>query len=613
MAKTSPIFGAYRPLVILAGLVLAVATLYWAQKLIVPFVLAVLLTFVLSPLVSLLQRRGLPRVLAAVLVVFVALLALAAIGSGLTLQVKRLSSDLPQYKNNITRKIAGVRGMGQGGWFQNLQDTFQEIAGPSDDIKQPLPVRVETSRLSEIEGAVGPAVESLATAGLVVVLVIFMLIQRESLRNRLVRLVPHGRLLATTRALTETAERLSRFLLMQLLVNAAYGLVVGVGLFFFGLPYALVWGIMAAFLRYLPFVGTILAIGLVVLFSVAVFPGWTQPLLILGFFVVVELIAANFVEPLLFGHSTGVSPLALIIAVAFWTWLWGPIGLVLSTPLTLCMLVFGRYIPNLESLGVLLGDEPALDPEINFYQRLLARDQDEATDLVEQFVQMQPPATVYDRVLLPALGLAKQDRESDELTPDAEKFIYQAIEEIVEYLAAFDPPSAADQEEAHEAEPAEDSLPKPLVFGCPARDEADRLSLQMLAQLLGPSVCRFEVIPVGITAKKLVSRVQAERPALVCIAALPPGGLAQMQYLCKRLRAEIPKQRILAGRWGPSGSLEEGLATRLRASGANGAPASLIEARDQIAAALQEESPPITKAKTVVQERQSPNVLVDVP
>src|SRR5271156_2664725 len=173
MAKTTSPFVAYRPFLILAGLVLAVATLYWAQKLVVPLVLAVLLTFILSPLVSLLQGRGLPRIPAAVLVVLIALLALAGIGSGLTLQVKRLSSDLPQYKDNIARKIAGVRGMGQGGWFENLQNTFQEIAGPSDGPKQALPVRVESSRMSEIGGAVGPAAETVATAGLVVVLVIF--------------------------------------------------------------------------------------------------------------------------------------------------------------------------------------------------------------------------------------------------------------------------------------------------------------------------------------------------------------------------------------------------------------------------------------------------------
>ena len=222
------------------------------------------------------------------------------------------------------------------------------------------------------------------------VLVTFMLIQRQDLRNRLMRLVPQGRLLLTTRAVAEAADRLSRFLLMQLAVNAGYGLVLGVGPALIGLPYALVWGILAAFLRYLPFVGTGLSMVLVTLFGVAVFPGWTQPLLILALFVAVELIAANVVEPLLFGHSTGVSPLALLIALAFWTWLWGPIGLVLSTPLTVCLMVLGRNVPGLEFLGVLLGDEPALDPEINFYQRLLAGDQDEATDLAVQFVSTHP-------------------------------------------------------------------------------------------------------------------------------------------------------------------------------------------------------------------------------
>jgi predicted PurR-regulated permease PerM len=614
MAKNSSAIGSYRPFLMLGCLVLVAATLYWAQKVIIPLTLAVLLTFVLTPLVALLQRRGLPPVPAVLLVVLLALVVVAGVGSGLTLQAKRLAGELPQYKDNIARKVAGVRGLGDSGWLRNVRETFRAVTGeikpavaplreePSSElgpsaarptvaaVPEPVPVRLESSSLPDFEQLLGPAAESLAAAGLVVVLVTFMLIQRQDLRNRLMRLVPQGRLLLTTRAVAEAADRLSRFLLMQLAVNAGYGLVLGTGLALIGLPYALVWGILAAFLRYLPFVGTGLSMVLVILFGVAVFPGWTQPLLILALFVTVELIAANVVEPLLFGHSTGISPLALLIALAFWTWLWGPIGLVLSTPLTVCLMVLGRHVPGLEFLGVLLGDEPALDPEINFYQRLLAGDQDEATDLVVQFVDTHPPGTVYDRVLLPALGLARGDRASDELAPETERFIWSATRDILEYLAAI---QQRDTAAAEEVPPVKGSLSPggaTVVFGCPARDEVDELTLRMLEQMLEPSACRFEVLPAGTAPAAVAALVQKEKPAVLCVAALPPGGLAQALYLCKRLRARFPGVKLVVGLWGVS-EKRDGLTERLVTSGADQVAWTLSEARDQIVAMLNGSKP----------------------
>ncbi len=609
MAKNSSPLAPYRPFLMLGGLVLVAATLSWAQKVVIPLTLAVLLTFVLTPLVTLLQRRGLPRVPAALLVVLLALLVVAGVGSGLTLQARRLAGELPQYKDNIARKVAGVRGLGDSGWLRNLRDTFQVVTGgsqpaetPPQEVppaantpgegrdrtaagREPVAVRLESSGLPDFEQLLGPAAESLAAAGLVVVLVTFMLIQREDLRNRLMRLVPQGRLLLTTRAVTEAAERLSRFLLIQLAVNAGYGLVLGAGLALIGLPYALVWGILAAFLRYLPFVGTGLSLALVTLFGVAVFPGWTQPLLVLGLFAAVELTAANVVEPLLFGRSTGVSPLALLIALAFWTWLWGPVGLVLSTPLTVCLMVLGRHVPGLGFVGVLLGDQPALDPEINFYQRLLAGDQDEATDLVVQFADARPPEEVYDRVLLPALGLARADRASDELDAEAERFIYRATRDILDYLAATRQREPDAGEEAPPEGAAQRIGAKAVVFGCPARDEADELTLHMLAQLLEPSGYRLEVLAAGTAAAAVAARVKRERPAVLVVGVLPPGGMAQAQYLCKRLRATSPGLKLLVGLWGV-GDDRKALAGRLRSSGADEAVGSLAEARDRVVAWL---------------------------
>lgn len=593
MAKNPSSLSAYRPFFLLGGLVLVTATLYWAQKVLIPLTLAVLLTFILGPFVTLIQRRWIPRVPATLAVVFLALLVVVGVGSGLTLQVKRLAGELPQYKDNIARKVASVRGLGDGGWLRNLRDTFHVITGEpaaAEPVEgaapQPAPGRVRSSVLPELGTLAGPAAETLGAAGLVVVLVGFMLVQREALRNRLVRLVPHGRLLSTTRALTEAAARLSRFLFVQLLVNAGYGLVVGAGLFLIGVPYALVWAILAALLRYFPYVGTFLTIALITVFSVAAFPGWLRPLFVLAFLVVLEVIAANVVEPLLFSHSTGVSPLALLIALAFWTWLWGPIGLVLSTPLTVCLMVVGRYVPRLEFLGVLLGDEAGVDPEINFYQRLLARDQDEAAELTTAFTQAHPPGAVYDDVLVPALIMARCDRDSDELTPEAERFIYRATRDILD-----DFPVSRQQDPLADggAIPTED-VPgplKPLVLGCPARDEADELTLHMLAQLVDPSACRFEVVPAGTLAGEVASRVKKEGPAALCIAALPPGGLAQSYALCKRLRGQFPGLKILIGIWGDREKLD-GAAGRLKSGGADVVVASIAEARDQLTALLRQ-------------------------
>ena len=378
----------YHPLIMLGGIVLATATLYWAQKILIPLALAVLLAFVLNPVVAFVQRRGLPRVPSVILIACLSFLLLAGIGFGLTLQLKQLAAELPTYKKNVAQKVADLRGDGPrtNGWRILVLKEPPEATRPGQDQQgspeEPLAVRVQPASAFTFDRVAAPTAEFLATAGLVVVLVVFMLIQREELRNRLIQLIGQGRLIHTTRAFEEAARSLSRFLLMQFVVNAGFGLVLGLGLFFLGMPYPLLWGILAATLRFVPYVGTWLAVGLILLFSVAVTPTWTLPLLVLAFVVVLELSTAYVVEPLLFGHSTGVSPIALVVAAAFWTWLWGPIGLVLSTPLTACLVVLGRYVPRLEFLGVLLGAKSVMDPEFTYYQRLLARDQDEATDVV---------------------------------------------------------------------------------------------------------------------------------------------------------------------------------------------------------------------------------------
>lgn len=601
MAARSPLLRPYRFLIMLGGIVLVTATLYWAQKVLIPLALAVLLTFILSPVVAVLQHRGLGRLPSVILVACLAFLLLGGIGLGLTLQGKRLATELPQYKKNLATKLAGLREVGQGPWLHDFQEALKEISegDPKEQLEDPskgspedpVTVRVQPTSAFTFERVAGPAAEFLGTAGLVMVLVIFMLVQREELRNRLVQLIGDARLIHTTRAFEEAAQRLSRFLLMQLVVNAGFGLALGLGLFLIRVPYPLLWGILAATLRFVPYVGTWLALGLILLFSVAVTPTWTTPLLVLALMAVLELSTLYVIEPLLFRHSTGVSPIALLVAAAFWTWLWGPIGLVLSTPVTACLVVLGRHVPRLEFLGMLLGGKSVMDPEVTYYQRLLARDQDEATDMINGYLRTHPPETVYDEVLVPALVLAKRDRDSGELSPDDERFIFDVTATILDDLGSA-PPSPVGSVEASLQAPPE--IPKVLVLACPACDEADALALQMLRRLLDPARCQVEVLSGENARHGGGFADRGESPAVVCIGAIPPGGLAQARYLCKRLRASFPHLKIVVLRWG----LPENATQRreeLLAAGADLVATTLLETRAQLAASLASVPTPETR------------------
>lgn len=598
----------YRSLIMLAGIVLVTATLYWAQTVLIPLALAALLAFALNPVVALVQRRGLARVPSVILITCLSFLLLGGIGFGLALEVRRLVADLPKYKENVAKKVAGLREMGRGRWLQDLEEMLQEI--PAGDLPgdktvpgspdEPRAVRAQPTSAFSLGWVAAPAAEFLTTAGLVVVLVVFMLVEREELRNRLIQLIGQGRLIRTTRAFEEAARGLNRFLLMQFVVNASFGLTLGLGLFLIGVPYVLLWGILSATLRFVPYVGTWLSVGLILLFSVAVSPTLTLPLLVLVFLVVLELTTAYVIEPLLFGHSTGVSPIALVMAAAFWTWLWGPIGLVLSTPLTACLLVFGRYVPHLEFLGVLLGANSAMDAEFAYYQRLLARDQDEAIDVVNAYVRAHPPETVFDEVLVPALVLTKRDRDSGELSPDNERFVFDVTRAILDDLELA-PPVPADSVAATAAAPAQPSGRKTLVLACPACDEADELALTMLRRLLDPERFQIDVLSGQEARGDSHFAERGASPAVVCIGALPPGGLAQARYLCKRLRASFPQQKIVVIRWG----LPDNAAQRreeLLAAGADLVAITLLEARSQFA-------PPVASGAHV----HDPGVRVSLP
>jgi hypothetical protein len=432
--------------------------------------------------------------------------------------------------------------------------------------------------------------EYLGELALAIILVIFMLLKREELRNRIIRLAGRGKIVAATKFVDEAAQRVSRFLLMQAIVNASFGLLFGLGLLAIGVKYALLWGFLGAMLRYLPYIGPYLAVTFPVSLSLAMSRAWAPTLEVIALFLALELIISNFIEPRLYGHSMGVSEVAMLVSAAFWAFLWGPIGLVLSSPMTVCLVVLGRYIPQLEFLSVLLGDEPALDAAISFYQRLLARDQDEAEGLViEQMKAVESPEQIYDAMLLPALGAIKRNRVSRDITEDDEEYALQAIREIAEDIGEGRIGSAAADRGEGEARPPDSSpaVPPIPIVGCPAHDAEDRVALEMLQHLLDPTRWDVELIAPGTLTAELLDLVAERRPAAVCIAAIPPGGLAHTRYLCKRLRARFPDLKILVGRWGARDITTDGPA---RQDGADRTAATLKEAAAAAASASPKET-----------------------
>ena len=532
---------------------LVVAGLYWLQAVLVPMALAVLLTFLLSPVVSTIQRRGLGRVPAVLLTVVLALSVLGGIGWTLTRQLVTLADELPRHSENIQKRIADFRWASKGGSVEKVQKTVEDVVGEIQKT-DPLGVTRQKSVAVVLEppsilAHLPTLLQALASAMVVTVLMIFMLLERRELRDRVILLIGYRRMTVTTRALDEAGARISRYLLMQSIINGSFGIAVGLGLFLIEVPYAVIWGSLAAALRFIPYLGAFVALLLPLALSLAVFPGWLQPLLIVGLFLVLELVTGMVMEPWLYGHSAGVSQVALLTAVIFWSWLWGPVGLLLATPLTVCLIVLGKHLPALGFIVVLMGDRPIIEAKARYYQRLLARDQDEAADIVEAYVNADGRESVCDAVLLPALFYAKQDRGRDLLSEGDVQFVGQATREILD-VVAHDTPAGSERDtgDLSVKDPGADS--RILILGCPARDEADALALEMVRRGLDSTRYRMEVSGTGMLTAEVVAWVERHRPALVCIGAVAPGGLSQVRHLCKRLRSQCPELKIVVGRWG---------------------------------------------------------------
>jgi predicted PurR-regulated permease PerM len=576
---------------VLLGLVLIVGILYLAKAFIIPLALAILLAFILTPIVRETQRSGLSRVPAVMVTVVLTMALIAGVGWQVGAQVNTLARQLPENKERIRKKIADLRGSGEG-TISRLLQMFRELsdepekpaAEPAEIAKQVIVVRPEeASGFESLARTMVPVLEPLATAGFVVILVIFMLIRREDLRNRLIGLLGHGHLTGTTRVIVDAAQRLSSFLLTQLLVNVGFGIVFGLGLLVLGVPYAFLWGFLTAVLRFVPYIGTWISVAFPLTLSFALAPGWGQPISLLVFFVVMDLVVANVLEPLLFGHSTGVTPIALLVAAAFWTWIWGPIGLVLSTPLTVCLVALGQHVPRFQFLTLLMGDKPALAPHLSYYQRLLARDQAEAQQVATHHAHTQGHERVYDEVILPALALARHDRARDGLIAEDEDYIYQTSRAILAHLE--------DDLKARTDLPGVEPVADVLILGCPAHQEAEELSLQMLGLLLRHDGCRLEILSTKALPAEVEARVEREKPALVFIAVLPPGGVIQARYLCKRLRKRFADLPLVVGYWGESSDFDR-LLVRFRSAGASYLTTSLLQSCSQIRSMLAQDPAP---------------------
>jgi predicted PurR-regulated permease PerM len=572
--------------------------LYFGREIIIPIALAILLSFVLAPLVGLLQRIRVPRGLAVVSVVILAFAFIFAMGSLLASQLAQLAGDLPRYQSTISEKIQSFRDTTAGrGTLERasgmLKDLSKELDKPKDAASTlgaspliispkappaitPVPVEVrqpDPGALESLQSLISPLLHPLATTGIIIIFVIFILLQREDLRNRLIRLAGSHDLQRTTAALDDAAARLSRLFLIQLLLNGTFGVVIGAGLWLIGIPSAVLWGILAAVLRFVPYIGAAIAAAFPLALAVAVDPSWSMLLWTLALFLVVEPLVGHVIEPMVYGHSTGLSPVAVVASATFWTALWGPIGLVLATPLTVCLVVLGRHVERLEFLDVMFGDRPALTPPEIFYQRMLAGDPTEAAEKAEEFLKERSLSSYYDEVALKGLQLAQADAERGALNHERLTKIKDAVREFANDLSDQDdrlPPKGSlttDAEASSAVESVAEDAPYenlPIlskndlppdwqgdhpVLCVAGRSLIDEAAAIMLGQLSTAHGLAARVEGAEALSTTNVFRLETTGVAIVCLIYMDSAGPAHMRYSVRRLRRKIPKATIILGCW----------------------------------------------------------------
>ena len=560
------------PLVMLVSIV---AALYFARQVVIPFALAVLFAFLLAPLARRLEMLRLGRGPAAIVSVLAAIAVVGGVGWVAVNQAVSLAVKLPEYKENIARKVREVREAPTGD-FGKAAEALKELesatggAGAAQAPEKPAapaPSQVDVPDTPlEIVATLGVPFAYLALGSLAIVIITtLMLVQRLDLRDRVVRLAGQARMHVTTQAIEEAGARVSRYLLSLLVVNVCYGTLLGIAFWWLGIPNALLWGLLSTLLRFVPYIGVPTAALMPLALAFATSEGWALVAWTGGVILTVVLVIAHVVEPLLYGARTGLSPIAIIFGAIFWTWLWGPVGLVLATPITVSIVVLARYIPRFEFLSIILSADPVLPAPVRFYQRLVAFEQDEAVELAEAFAREHGPVAMYESLLLPALVLAKRDRQRLALDDRRERFILEALERIAEETGES-PPQA----------PARASL-------CivPAQDEYDHFAGTLLARSLAPERYSALLLPNDLLAAEILDRVGEACDKAVCISAVPPSAAANASYLCKRLRKRFPAMKIVAAVWMADTNVAH-LTERLRAAGSDDVVTRLPEAVERV-------------------------------
>lgn len=567
----------------LLALVVATAVLYLAREVIIPLALAVLFAFVLAPLVRRLESWRFGRVPSVLVAVLLGMAVVSGLGWIAVTQAVSLAGKLPEYRENISRKLKELRTPPKEGELAKAAKALRELESETNGKGKPAPkpppqaapVSLPTTPLDLITRAGLPAALVLAALAVILVVSTLILLNRHDLRDRMIRLVGEGRIHLTTQALEDAGGRVSRYLLSLLLVNVTFGTLLGISFYFIGLPNALLWGLLAAVLRFVPYIGAPAAAVMPVALAFAISDGWTLVAWTIAAIAAVDIVIAYVVEPVLYGARTGLTPIAVVLGSVYWTWLWGPFGLLLATPITVCIAVVTRYFPNFRFLSVLLSDQPVLPPQVRLYQRLVSFEYDEAYDLAEAHAKEHGLASLYETMLLPALALAKRDRWRNVLEIERGEFVYASMLRIAEELADEAMPREL------KAVEAATSVLAPQICIIPAHDEADYIAAVMLARLLAPEHFKALLLPQDILAAEVIDRVVELDPKAVCISAVPPQAASNAAYIAKRMQQRLPEKKVVIGLWCADENVEA-IARRLRTAGADEVATRLPDALEKL-------------------------------
>ncbi len=586
MASNRRAFSMNHPVVITFLILAIIGFMYAAGEVLKPLALAILLSFALVPISRFFENRGLPRAVSVILTVMVALSAIGFMAYEVGRELNQLTSNIDKYQTNIINKIQGIK-TDQPNAIDKVQAA---VKGVSESIAPNTTKDVQEVRLSkesdffaDTQTLLGPYLQGLGTGFIVLILLLFLMINRENMSDRVTRLFGQGKISLTTKTTIEVGQRISKYLVTFAGMNTAMGIVIGLGCWVIGIPYAVLWGVLAGALRFIPYAGPATAFALPLVFSVASFETWREPLLLVALYGVVEVAANMFLEPVIYGKTTGISALALLIAAMFWTWLWGALGLLLSTPLTVSLAVLGKYVPSLHFFATFLNEQVDLDPDVRFYQRLLAGDHDGATAVIDEILKEQPRVEVFDQVIIPTLSLAERDHAHDEIDERQLAFIHRVTTNVLEELE--------DEPEINLTTLSADALNQPLttvpvqasgaplqILALPAHDATDSLVLRLLELLMKPTGVALTIGEAGASPLEVVERISADEPDLVLISHLPPDGLTAARYLTRRVRARFPHLPIVVGRWDHN-SESETATTNLTKAGAGTVFNSLADAR----------------------------------